>query len=142
MTIRKVIFVVDDDPSMRTSMKRLLREHGFTARLFGSARALLDHSDFSDALCIVLDVNLDDQSGIELRRRLTDRGVKTPVVYVTGNDSPANRAAALQSGCIAYLTKPFAATSLIESIERAGGTSTSLRTAWIPAVAASGRSAT
>jgi FixJ family two-component response regulator len=111
--------VVDDDPSMQTSLKRLLREHGFDATVFESASALLDHGDFSRAVCIVLDINLDGQSGIDLRRRLANDGVMAPVIYITGNDSQANRSAAIESGCIAYLTKPFTAQSLIESIERA-----------------------
>jgi FixJ family two-component response regulator len=116
---RSSVFVVDDDASMRVSVKRLLREHGFSATLFGSSKALLDHGDFGKAICIVIDINLNDQSGIELRRWLTNEGVAAPVIYITGNDSPANRSAAIESGCVAYLTKPFTARSLIESIERA-----------------------
>jgi FixJ family two-component response regulator len=119
VSTRKSVFVVDDDVSMRISMKRLLREHGFSAKLFDSASALLGHGGFDDAMCIVLDVNLRDESGIDLRRQLTGKGVRVPVIYITGNDSQANRAAAIESGCIAYLTKPFAAHAFIESIERA-----------------------
>jgi FixJ family two-component response regulator len=116
---RRSVFVVDDDPSMRSSLKRLLRQHGFDATVFESANALLDHGDFSRAACIVLDINLDGQSGIDLRRRLANEGVTAPVIYITGNDSHANRSAAIESGCVAYLTKPFVAQSFIESIERA-----------------------
>ena len=119
LSTRKSVLVVDDDPSMRMGMKRLLREHGISATLFDSANALLSHGDFDNALCAVLDINLKDDSGIALLRRLADRGVRLPVIYVTGNDSDANRTAALKSGCIAYLTKPFAAQALIESIETA-----------------------
>jgi DNA-binding response OmpR family regulator len=54
-----------------------------------------------------------------LRRQLSKEGVTTPVIYVTGNDSQANRSAAIESGCAAYLTKPFAAKSFIEAVERA-----------------------
>ena len=103
---------------MLRGMKRLLREHGFDTGLFASGEALLHHGDFGKAFCIILDINLNDESGIDLRRRLTDKGISLPVIYITGNDSPANRSAALESGCIAYLTKPFAAQSLIEPIER------------------------
>ena len=117
--MRRSVFVVDDDPSMRTSLKRLLREHGFDATVFESANALHDHGDFSRAVCIVLDINLDGRSGIDLRRWLASEGVTAPVIYITGNDSQANRSAAIESGCVAYLTKPFAALSFIESIERA-----------------------
>ncbi len=118
MSTRKSVFVVDDDPSMLRGMKRLLREHGFDTGLFASGEALLHHGDFGKAFCIILDINLNDESGIDLRRRLTDKGIGLPVIFITGNDSPANRSAAMESGCVAYLTKPFAAQSLIEPIER------------------------
>lgn len=119
MSIRESIFVVDDDPSMRKGIKRLLREHGFKATLFESSSALLGCADFDDAFCIILDIDLIDQSGIDLRRELLDRGVGLPVIFITGNDSDAIRSAALESGCIAYLAKPFSASSLIEPVERA-----------------------
>lgn len=119
MPTRQSVFIVDDDPSVRTSMSRLLRAHGFVATLFESAGALLDYGGLERAICIVLDINLDGKSGIELRLRLTERGVTAPVIYITGNDSPANRTAAIASGCVAYLTKPFSAESLIESVTRA-----------------------
>jgi FixJ family two-component response regulator len=109
---------VDDDPSMLTGIKRLLTFHGFHSMLFGSANAVLTHDDFDDALCFVFDIDLNGESGIELCRCLIDKGVRLPVIYITGNDSEANRAAAIESGCIAYLTKPFAALSLIEPIEK------------------------
>jgi FixJ family two-component response regulator len=115
---RQSVFVVDDDPSMRMGMKRLLRQHGFNTTLFDSANALLSQGDFGKAFCVILDINLNGESGIALRLRLADKGVTLPVIYITGNDSEANRAAAIKSGCIAYLTKPFAAQSLIEPIAR------------------------
>jgi FixJ family two-component response regulator len=118
LPIRKSVFVVEDDPSMRTGMARLLRQHGFNTTLFESANALLDHADFGKAFCAILDIDLNGECGIALRGRLAEKGVGLPVIYITGNDSEANRAAAIQSGCIAYLTKPFAARSLIEPIER------------------------
>ena len=119
MPTGRSVLIVDDDLSMRTSMSRLLREHGFNATTFESAHALLNCAELNRAVCIILDVNLRGQSGIELRHRLLKRGVTTPVVYVTGNDSRANRSAALESGCAAYLTKPFAAKSFLDSVERA-----------------------
>jgi FixJ family two-component response regulator len=116
---RKAVFIVDDDPSMLKGMRRLLKQHGFEAVPFETAKALRDHNGFDQALCIVLDINLSDGSGIELRHQLADRGVMAPVIYITGNDSDATRMAALASGCLAYLTKPFSAQSLIEPIQRA-----------------------
>jgi FixJ family two-component response regulator len=120
---RKAVFVVDDDPSMRRGVKRLLREHGFEAVLFESAEALRNHEDFGEAFCIILDINLNDASGIDLRHQLAADGVVVPVIYITGNDNHVTRMAALQSGCIAYLTKPFSARSLIEPIELASARS-------------------
>jgi FixJ family two-component response regulator len=119
VSMRQSVFIVDDDPSIRTSLSRLLREHGFAATLFDSANALSDHGNFDEAICIVLDINLDGASGIDLRRRMAEKGVEVPVIYITGSDSAANRAAAIASGCIAYLAKPFSAQSLIESVMRA-----------------------
>ncbi len=103
---------------MRMGIKRLLRVHGFYSRLFESADALLACGDFDQAFCLILDINLNGESGIDLYRRLANSRVTLPVIYITGNDSEANRAGAIESGCIAYLTKPFAASSLIEPIER------------------------
>lgn len=101
---------------MRTGVKRLLRAHGFETALFESAGALLGHGNFESACCVILDINLNGESGVALRRRLADDGVRLPVIYITGNHSEASRAAAIESGCIAYLTKPFAACTLIDSI--------------------------
>lgn len=119
MPTRNVVFVVDDNPSMLRGIKRLLREHGFDCELFERGAALLRHGDFNSAICLVIDVNLSDGSGIELRHRLADIGVDLPVIYITGNDNHATHMAAVASGCIAYLTKPFTARSLIEPIKRA-----------------------
>jgi FixJ family two-component response regulator len=114
---RKKVYVVDDDPSMVRGIRRLLRQHGFEAVPFDTADALRDHGRFDEACCIILDINLKGESGIDLRRHLTASGVSVPIIYITGNDSHANRLAAIESGCCAYLTKPFSARSLIEPIE-------------------------
>jgi FixJ family two-component response regulator len=116
---RKLVHVVDDDPAMLRSVGRLLRQFGYGSLLFPSAEAFANHGDFDRAVCVLLDINLGDVSGIELRHRLKAAGNSVPVIYMTGNDSPVVRTAALQSGCLAYLTKPFSASSLIEPLERA-----------------------
>ncbi len=97
----------------------MLRQFGYASLLFQSAEAFANQSDFDEAACVLLDINLGDESGIELRHRLKAAGNTVPVIYMTGNDSPATRHAAHQSGCVVYLTKPFSAASLIEPIERA-----------------------
>jgi FixJ family two-component response regulator len=118
---QKAVFVVDDDAPTLRGVKRLLREHGFKAVLFDSAQALWDHNHFNEAFCMILDINLDKESGIDLRNELVAAGVSLPVIFITGNDNQATRMAALESGCIAYLTKPFASKSLIEPIELVAG---------------------
>jgi FixJ family two-component response regulator len=94
----------------------MLRQFGYASLLFPSAETFANQSDFDRAVCVLLDINLGDGSGIELRHRLNAAGISVPVIYMTGNDNPAVRAAALQSGCLAYLTKPFSAKSLIEPL--------------------------
>ena len=119
MPNRNLVFVVDDDPGTLKGVKRLLREHGYDSVLFPSAQAFQDHEDFEAACCVILDINLNKESGIDLRKRLRAAGISLPVIYMTGNDNPVVRAAALASGCIAYLTKPFAAQSLLEPVGKA-----------------------
>ena len=116
---RNVVFVVDDDPSMLVSVKRLLHTNGYDSLLFSSAKAFENHVDFEEALCVVLDINLEPGSGIELGNGLKAAGTTVPIIYMTGNDNPAARKAALASGCIAFLTKPFDARELIEPLHRA-----------------------
>jgi FixJ family two-component response regulator len=116
---RELVFVVDDDPAMLRGVARVLKQHGYDTILFASAEAFKGHNDYERAACIILDINLKDGSGIELRRGLKAAGIYVPVIYMTANDSPAVRAAALQSGCLAYLAKPFSANLLIEPLRRA-----------------------
>ena len=97
----------------------MLRQFGYASLQFPSAEAFANQTDFGGAFCVLLDINLGDGSGIEVRHRLKATGNTVPVIYMTGNDTPAVREAAFQSGCLAYLTKPFSAKSLIEPLERA-----------------------
>jgi FixJ family two-component response regulator len=116
---RNLVFVVDDDPGTLRGVYRVLREYGYESVLFPSAEAFRKHGDFEEAFCVILDINLDHESGIELMHRIKAAGISLPVIYITGNDNPVTRTAAFESGCIAYLTKPFSARSLMEPIERA-----------------------
>ena len=104
---------------MLMSVKRLLRTNGYDTVLFSSAEAFENQVDFKDACCVVLDINLVGGSGIDLRHRLKDDGHSVPVIYITASDNPAVRTAALDSGCVAFLTKPFSAQSLIERLKKA-----------------------
>jgi len=116
---RNLVLVVDDDPGMLRSVQRLLRQHAYEPVVFSSAQAFKSHTDFEKAVCVILDINLNDGSGIELRHGLKAAGVSAPVIYITGNEDPAVRRAALDSGCVALLKKPFSAQSLIEPLKKA-----------------------
>jgi FixJ family two-component response regulator len=117
---RNLVLVVDDDPGILEGLQRLLQLHAYEPILFSSANAFKNHTDFEQTVCVILDINLNDGSGIDLRHRLKAAGVSVPVIYITGNDDPAVREAALASGCIAFLTKPFSAQELMEPLKRAG----------------------
>ncbi len=119
MPRQKLVYVVDDDPGMLRALKRLLSEHGYDSVLFSTSGAFQRHEQFDDAVCVILDIDLNDGSGIDVRRRLAAAGISLPVIFITGKDSQATRAAAHASGCLAYLTKPFSARTLIEPVERA-----------------------
>ncbi len=97
----------------------MLRQFGYASLLFQSAEAFAEQTDFDEAVCVLLDINLGGGSGIDLRHNLKAAGNTVPVIYMTGNDSSAVRASALQSGCLAYLTKPFPAMSLIRALQQA-----------------------
>jgi DNA-binding NtrC family response regulator len=86
-----LVLVVDDDLGMLKCVQRLLREHAYEPTLFSSARAFKSHTDFENAACVILDINLLDGSGIELRQGLKADGVSVPVIYITGNDNPTVR---------------------------------------------------
>jgi len=114
----KRIVVVDDDPSLLKSLGRLLRQHSFEPVLFSSAQEFLSHAEFQEACCIVLDINLQDGSGIELRDRLARAGVTTPVIFMTGNTDERTRERALEVGCFSFLTKPFPAHELLHPLQQ------------------------
>ena len=116
---RNRVILVDDDLGMLRAIKRLLRQLDYEPILFSSAQAFKSHTDFERAACVILDINLSDGSGIDLRHGLKADGISVPVMYMTGNENPAVREAALNSGCLAFLTKPFSAQELIEPLKKA-----------------------
>ena len=113
------VAIVDDDPSMRRSILRLLKAHGFAAEAFPSAEAFLGRDPDSGVACVVLDIQLPGMSGLELRSRLTAAGSTLPIIFITGIDDDSVKTAAIQVGCAAYLRKPFPAGLLIDAVTNA-----------------------
>ena len=104
MPRQKLVYVVDDDPGMLRALKRLLSEHGYDSVLFSTSGAFQRHEQFDDAVCVILDIDLNDGSGIDVRRRLAAAGISLPVIFITGKDSQATRAAAHALGvsCLSH----------------------------------------
>src|SRR5712671_854533 len=116
--MRELIVVLDDDSSTLKGIGRILTINGFDTELFSSVEDFLSRARLDKAICLVLDINLNGKSGIDLRRQLTRSGILIPVIYMTANDSDAIRKAAIDTGCVAYLTKPFPAISLMSAIKK------------------------
>jgi FixJ family two-component response regulator len=115
----KPIFVVDDNRTVLDSVQRLLKAHGFDAQIFDSAEAFRAWPDPDGGLCLVLDVDLNASSGIELSRQLLASGSSLPVIFITGNDTAHARKSAMDVGCLAFLTKPLSSQSLLKAVSDA-----------------------
>jgi FixJ family two-component response regulator len=113
-----IVFVVDDEPSVCLSMKRLLRSVGLEARTFTSAQEFL-LSDRPDAPgCLILDVRLPGLSGLELQVRLAAEKIDLPIIFVTGFGDIPMSVRAMKAGATEFLTKPFREQELLEAIQR------------------------
>ncbi len=115
---KKVVAVVENNPSMLKAIERLLLGHGFVVKPYASAEAFLEHATPNELNCLVLDIHLGDMSGIQLRRRLAAAGCTIPVIFMTASDCPATHREAVETGCLACLPKPFSGSSLLHAIDQ------------------------
>ena len=115
----RTVAVVEDDPSMRRSIERLLNAHGYQTQGYASAETFLESDSASMLGCLVLDIHLGNMSGIRLRRWLYDFGSSLPVIFITAVDDEALEAEAHEAGCVAYLHKPFVAKLLLAAVNQA-----------------------
>ena len=118
---KKTIAVVDDDPEMRSAMVCLLSALGYGTKTFDSAKTFLNCASTCEAICLVVDIQLGDISGIELAYQLAADGFRVPIIFMTGADDPAVRKKANAAGGIAFLRKPFSTDLLVDAINRAIG---------------------
>ena len=114
----KVVAVIDDDPSMRTSVMRVLRTSGYICETYELAEEFLEGLAASKANSALIDIHLGGLSGLDLCKQLAASGRFQNVILMTGIDIEANEAKAIDAGCSAYLQKPFSARSLIDAIEK------------------------
>jgi FixJ family two-component response regulator len=113
-----IVFVVDDDISVRESLELLLRTAGWRVETFSSAADFLAYPRANIPGCLVLDVSLPDLNGLELQQRLNDRG-ELPIVFITGHGDIPMSVRAMKAGASEFLTKPFKADALVDAIRSA-----------------------
>ena len=115
------VFVVDDDPSVRGSLTRLLGSAGWTVEVFASAQEFLARPPFHGTGCVVLDVQMPGMRGPELYRTMRDAGLTLPVVFLTGHGDVTTGVDAMKQGAVDFLLKTVDGEVLLETIRRALG---------------------
>lgn len=114
-----LIAVVDDDDSVRESLRGLFRSVGFAAQGFASATAFLQSDDLSRTDCVILDLRMPGMDGLELQRRLVASHPDVPVIFMTAHDDGRTRSQALSGGAVDYLIKPFSEEALLDAVRAA-----------------------
>jgi FixJ family two-component response regulator len=114
-----IVFVVDDDPSVREAVKRLIGSIGLRVETFGSTREFLASPRPQAPSCLVLDVRLPDVSGLEFQRELADANAQIPIIFITGHADVPMSVRAMKAGAVEFLTKPFRGQELLDAIQEA-----------------------
>jgi two-component system, LuxR family, response regulator FixJ len=115
------VFIVDDDESVRASLKLLVESAGHRAVTFASAEEFLQSCSRKDASCLLLDIQMPGTGGFELQEYLATSKTRVPVIFITGHDRFGMEEKAMKLGAIAYLRKPFDDQALLDAISRACG---------------------
>jgi FixJ family two-component response regulator len=116
---RAIVFVVDDDLSMRRSLETLLRSVGHDVQLFSSAQEFMNAARSDVPGCLVLDVRLPGMSGLTFQQELTKAGVALPIIFITGHGDVPMTVRAMKAGAAEFLTKPFDDQVLLDAIHAA-----------------------
>jgi FixJ family two-component response regulator len=114
-----MVFVVDDDSSVRSALSSLLRSVGLEVEVFASAQELLASSQLDAAACLVLDVRLPGSSGLELQRHLAASGMHVPIIFMTAHGDIPMSVKAIKAGAVEFLPKPFREQDLLDAIHQA-----------------------
>ncbi|MFZ0914873.1 MAG: response regulator [Candidatus Korobacteraceae bacterium] len=114
-----IVFVVDDDVSVREALEGLIRSAGLRAETFASAQEFLARPRVDLPSCLVLDVRLPGLSGLDLQKRLAEANLEIPIIFITGHGNVPAAVQALKAGALEFLTKPFTDRDLLEAIEQA-----------------------
>lgn len=111
-----IVFVVDDDPSVRSAIERLIGTVGLQVQLFGSAQEFLASKRSNVPSCLVLDMRLSGMSGLALQRQLAEADVQIPIIFITSHRDVQMTVRAMKAGAVEFLTKPFHDQDLLDAI--------------------------
>lgn len=114
-----IVFVVDDDPSVRRSIERVVQSIGFQVQTYRSAADFLQRARFEGSACLILDVRLPGLSGLDLQRELTKSGIQLPIIFMTAYGDIPTTVRAMKGGAVEFLTKPFRPRHLLDAIRTA-----------------------
>jgi len=116
---RSVVCIVDDDASLRRSLRNLLMSVGFRVETFQSAELFLESAHRENPGCVVLDLRMPGMSGLDLLRQLAATGSRIPVIILTAHGDDETRRRSLQAGAVAFLEKPFQSAALLDAVRTA-----------------------
>jgi FixJ family two-component response regulator len=117
--IEPTVFVIDDDVEVCASIQGLLKTVGLRSESFGTAEEFLRNKKTDGPGCLILDVSLPGVSGLELQRKLSDAGVRIPIIFITGHGDIPMTVKAMKFGAVEFLTKPFIDQDLLDAIQQA-----------------------
>lgn len=119
MTDTAVVFIIDDDSSVRRSLERLLKSVGLATESFASAKEFLHRGHWEEPGCLVLDVRMPEISGLDLQEQLAKVGICLPIIFISGHGTVPMSVRAMKAGAMDFLMKPFDEQDLLDAIQRA-----------------------
>jgi len=115
----EMVFVIDDDESIREALKSLIRSVGLSVETFASAQDFLESSRPDVPSCLILDVRMPGLSGLDLQRDLAETSIHIPIIFITGHGDIPMSVRAMKAGAVEFLTKPFRDQDLLDAIQQA-----------------------
>jgi FixJ family two-component response regulator len=116
---KPVVFIVDDDFSVRRSLERLIQSVGLTAKSFASAEQFIQSGHREETGCLVLDVRMPEISGLDLQEKLSGAGILLPIIFISGHATVPMSVRAMKAGAMDFLQKPFGEQDLLDAVYRA-----------------------
>ena len=115
---KPIVYVVDDDPSVRKALERLLRSGGYETKTFASALEFMDYNPPYVPSCLVLDIKMPKLNGLELQDRLAEKEIFVPIIFITAHGTVPDSVKALKAGAMDFLEKPFKENELLEVVSK------------------------